>query len=170
MNCENCFIEHEGSYGSGRFCSSVCSRSFSTKAKREQINLKVKEKLSGRKLSEEHKINLRNGWKKSPIRNFNRIRAPISEICALNSNFHNLYIKKRLLDDGLKKNICEECGIKDYNNKPLTIQIHHMNGNRSDNRIENLQMLCPNCHSQTENYAGRNRSLRNFKDTLTELE
>ena len=35
--------------------------------------------------------------------------------------------------------------------------LHHVNGDGSDNRLENLQMLCPNCHSQTENFAGRKR-------------
>lgn len=55
MICENCGITHNGEYGSGRFCSSKCSRSFSTKNSRKTINEKVSKTLSGRKLTEEHK-------------------------------------------------------------------------------------------------------------------
>jgi hypothetical protein len=47
MNCENCNIKHTGEYGSGRFCSSKCSRGFSTKAKRKEINAKVSNALTG---------------------------------------------------------------------------------------------------------------------------
>jgi len=55
MNCENCDIEHNGSYGSGRFCTIKCARGFATKSKREEINKKVSSSLQGRKLSDEHK-------------------------------------------------------------------------------------------------------------------
>jgi 5-methylcytosine-specific restriction endonuclease McrA len=66
-------------------------------------------------------------------------------------------LKKRLLADGLRRNACERCGISRWRDKPLSIALHHANGNGKDNRLENLQLLCPNCHSQTENYGGRNR-------------
>jgi len=52
--------------------------------------------------------------------------------------------------------ICNECGIKDvWNNKKLSLQLDHINGDSNDNRLENLRFLCPNCHSQTENFAGK---------------
>lgn len=57
--CENCNTEIDGSFGSGRFCSTKCARSFSTKGKRKEINKKVKQKLTGRKLTEEHKSKLK---------------------------------------------------------------------------------------------------------------
>ena len=65
-------------------------------------------------------------------------------------------VKRRLLQAGILKNVCEECGLAEWRGKPLAIQIHHRNGNRDDHRVENLRMLCPNCHSQTETFAGRN--------------
>lgn len=48
MKCESCNVEHNGKYGSGRFCSSKCARGFSTKNKRKEINKKVSEKMRGR--------------------------------------------------------------------------------------------------------------------------
>jgi HNH endonuclease len=63
----------------------------------------------------------------------------------------------QLLAEGLKENRCERCGLSEWRGKPLAVALHHANGNGMDNRIENLVMLCPNCHSQTENFAGRGR-------------
>jgi hypothetical protein len=65
-------------------------------------------------------------------------------------------IKRRLLKAGILKNACDECGLSDWRGRPLSIQIDHRNGISDDYRLENLRMLCPNCHSQTENFAGRN--------------
>ena len=52
---------------------------------------------------------------------------------------------------------CENCGLSEWQNKPIPLEIHHLNGNNTDNRLENLQLLCPNCHAQTEFYRGRAR-------------
>jgi 5-methylcytosine-specific restriction endonuclease McrA len=64
--------------------------------------------------------------------------------------------KAKLLREGHLANRCLECGISQWRGKPLGIQIDHINGINSDWRIENLRMLCPNCHSQTDTFAGRN--------------
>ena len=66
-------------------------------------------------------------------------------------------IKRRLLDAGILKNVCDECGISEWRGKRLSIQIDHVNGVKDDHRIENLRMLCPNCHSQTDTFAAKNR-------------
>ena len=63
-------------------------------------------------------------------------------------------LKLKLLKEGIKENKCEICGITEWNGKPLVMQLHHIDGNNSNNSLDNLQMLCPNCHSQTENYCG----------------
>ncbi|WP_442911560.1 HNH endonuclease [Lachnospira sp.] len=55
------------------------------------------------------------------------------------------------------------CGISEWLGNPITIQLHHINGDREDNRLENLIMLCPNCHSQTHNFCKR-KSLINKKE------
>jgi hypothetical protein len=56
---------------------------------------------------------------------------------------------------GLKEERCERCGIAEWRGRPLAVALHHINGDRLDNRVENLEFLCPNCHSQTDNFAGR---------------
>lgn len=67
---------------------------------------------------------------------------------------HKLKIK--LIEDGVREHKCEECKRKTWNGKKISLELHHIDGNRFNNRIENLKILCPNCHSQTPNYSGRN--------------
>lgn len=62
-------------------------------------------------------------------------------------------LRKRLVKSGLKKNECELCHIF---GEDIPLELHHINGNHYDNRLENLQILCPNCHSKTPNYRNRN--------------
>ncbi len=69
-------------------------------------------------------------------------------------------IKRRLLDAGILKNTCDECRISEWRGRPLSVQIDHVNGNGNDHRFENLRMLCPNCHSQTATFGGRNSRKR----------
>ena len=65
-------------------------------------------------------------------------------------------VRERLFSLGIKQYKCECCGLTEWRGKPIQIQVHHINGNRNDNRLENLQVLCPNCHAQTENYQAKN--------------
>jgi hypothetical protein len=69
-------------------------------------------------------------------------------------------VKRHLLEAGILENRCSWCGIDEWRGQPISIQIDHINGVRNDNRIENLRMLCPNCHSQTETFAARNLKKR----------
>lgn len=69
-------------------------------------------------------------------------------------------LKHRLIKAGLKQNKCDICGITDWLGKPLSVELNHINGDRNDHRLVNLQMLCPNCHSQTSTYRSKNRAPR----------
>jgi len=69
-------------------------------------------------------------------------------------------LKRRLISAGLKDNRCEGCGLTEWRDRPLSLALHHINGDGRDNRLENLRLLCPNCHSQTDNFAGRGAALR----------
>ncbi|MFF0814509.1 HNH endonuclease [Rhodococcus sp. NPDC003318] len=66
-------------------------------------------------------------------------------------------LRRALLEAGMP-HVCALCGIPPFwNGAPLTLHVDHINGNYLDSRIENLRSLCPNCHSQTASWAGRNR-------------
>jgi hypothetical protein len=66
-------------------------------------------------------------------------------------------MRKRILRENLIENKCRECGISEWKGKKLSLHLDHINGDRWDHRIENLRFLCPNCHSLTETYTGKNK-------------
>lgn len=68
-------------------------------------------------------------------------------------------LKRRLVKFGLLKNLCYECGISEWRGRQITLQLDHINGDPSDNRLENLRILCPNCHSQTETWGMKKRQM-----------
>jgi hypothetical protein len=81
---------------------------------------------------------------------------PIETLLVVGRRTNRSHLKMRLLKAGLKENRCEQCEITEWRGEPLNMALHHINGDGVDNRLENLEFLCPNCHSQTENYGGRN--------------
>ena len=73
-------------------------------------------------------------------------------------------LKKRLLAEGVKEYRCEKCKRTEWEGKPIPLELHHINGDNTDNRIENLQILCPNCHTFTDNYGGKNQKINKIKE------
>lgn len=67
-------------------------------------------------------------------------------------------LKQKLLKEKLIENKCAICGLTEWLEKPITLQLHHIDGNSNNNNISNLQLLCPNCHSQTDNFCGKANS------------
>jgi 5-methylcytosine-specific restriction endonuclease McrA len=87
-------------------------------------------------------------------------KQPLEEILTENSLYNSFHsLKKRLIEENFKEYKCEICGISNWLEHSISLQLHHLNGNRTDNRLENLQFLCPNCHSQTDNYGGLNKKI-----------
>jgi hypothetical protein len=83
-------------------------------------------------------------------------KMPSERLFAAGVHRSRSYLKTRLLDEGLMEPHCATCGISAWRGEPLSLALHHINGDRLDNRVGNLELLCPNCHSQTANFAGRN--------------
>ena len=81
----------------------------------------------------------------------------IEEYLKEDSVVQSFKLKGRLIAEGLKEHKCECCGITEWNGKPAPIELDHINGNHHDNRLENLRILCPNCHAQTDTYRGKNK-------------
>lgn len=80
-------------------------------------------------------------------------KKPYLEILIRNSSYSNtVALKKRLIADGLLIQQCYECCLTEWRDKQITLHLDHINGDRQDNRFENLRLLCPNCHSQTPTY------------------
>ena len=69
-------------------------------------------------------------------------------------------LKKRLYRESLLEARCARCRLTEWNGEPLSLHLDHINGDSRDNRLENLRVLCPNCHSQTPTYCGRNKKRR----------
>jgi hypothetical protein len=96
-------------------------------------------------------------WGKAVRRGDLTPRSNIKTITEVLTSRSSRWLKKaKLLREGYLTNCCSECGISEWCGKPLVIQIDHLNGVKDDWRIENLRMLCPNCHSQTDTFGGRN--------------
>lgn len=95
----------------------------------------------------------------SGIRYRSKKPRPIEELLVAHSNIQSFKLKKRLFLVGLKDNKCEECGwAKMTDDGRIPLELDHVNGNKYDNRIENLRVLCPNCHSLKPTHRGKNKA------------
>ena len=92
--------------------------------------------------------------------------APINTYLVSGRRTSRSHLKQRLLSAGLKENRCESCGLSEWRGEPLSMALHHVNGDGLDNRLENLELLCPNCHAQTPNFSGRGMRLRRLNAAL----
>jgi hypothetical protein len=96
-------------------------------------------------------------WTKAVRRGELQARARALPIPVLLANTKSrAAVRRRLLSEGWLQNECSICGLREWLGQPIAMHIDHINGVRDDHRFENLRMLCPNCHSQTPTYGGRN--------------
>jgi 5-methylcytosine-specific restriction endonuclease McrA len=95
----------------------------------------------------------------------------LEEIFIENSKADRNVVKRAIIKYELMEYECSDCGNCGFwNNKPLSLQLEHKNGDSADNRIKNLEYLCPNCHSQTPTYGSKNRHNRVFEQRIKDLE
>jgi hypothetical protein len=79
-------------------------------------------------------------------------------LCGKHPHYQRRGLKRRLFKEGIKENRCEMCGIVEWRGVKISLELDHINGNTYDHCLENLRILCPNCHATTSNYRGKNKA------------
>ena len=103
------------------------------------------------------------GWNKE-LKFKPKIAKKLEDIMTKDSNYQSYKLLHRLISEGVKEWKCECCGLTEWNGQPIPLELHHIDGDRSNNTKENLQILCANCHSQTENFRGKKNRINNDKN------
>lgn len=78
-------------------------------------------------------------------------------------------LKQRLINEGIKEHKCENCNLDMWLGKKIPLELHHIDGNHFNNQLDNIQILCPNCHADTPNYRGNNRSDKTTPKIMREM-
>lgn len=125
----------------------------------------VHKRIRRQKLDASHFLG--RGWNAGGV---SANRKPVEEFLHENCfSITSARLKQKLYDAGLKSKVCEECGITEWNGKPAPLQLDHENGDSSDNRLDNLRILCANCHALTPTHSGKNRGAGRGTRTPTSL-
>lgn len=123
----------------------------------------VKNKIAKLNLDTSHFTG--KAWNRGKRYHLVKSAIPLKEILIENSIYQSYRLAQRLEREGVKLHICECCNRTEWMGQPIKLELHHINGNHNDNRLENLQFLCPNCHSFTDNYRGKNQGRSAQKET-----
>jgi hypothetical protein len=161
-SCENCTTLHDGTYGSGRFCSIGCARGFATKASRLKINQEVSAKLKGKPVRNRspHSKEVKEKIRRSINRGFQiKFQKWIDDW--LSGKIHPTRANYRVVHKALailRGDKCEQCGWKEVHPKTglIPVQLHHIDGDGDNNSPDNVKLLCPSCHSLTLNFMALN--------------
>lgn len=78
------------------------------------------------------------------------------EYLATSKDIQSNKVRIKLLEEGYKQHKCECCGLESWLNKPIPLELHHKDGNPHNNTLKNYELLCPNCHTFTDSYRGKN--------------
>jgi hypothetical protein len=86
-------------------------------------------------------------------------RRPLEEILVRGRLENTWRLKNRLISEGLKAERCEACGRNRWMRQTIPLEIHHRDGDRTNNLLHNIELLCPNCHALTDNYRGKKKKV-----------
>ncbi len=86
-------------------------------------------------------------------------KIPIGEIIYENKHpyHHTGAVKRKILNENIKPHQCEKCNLTEWNGVKIPLELNHIDGDRHNHHISNLELLCPNCHAQTDTYRGKNK-------------
>lgn len=150
--CKKCNSVHDGTYGSGIYCSRKCanSRTWSDEQKKQRSDI-------SKRLHEEGLYSNVN-WKlinseperlaKQKVKRDERFQENLQ-----NGKLHNTTLKRYLLTQDAK---CQLCGLTEWQGRSINFEMDHIDGNNKNNMLTNVRLLCPNCHSQTDTWRYRN--------------
>jgi hypothetical protein len=160
-NCKKCGNSFETQKGLLNYCSIECRNS------RTWTEEDKKKKSESAKNSEKLKASIENTKKWFDYKNHGKKIQETWNKKLLNEDFDKLSflrLRKRII---LEQNgCCNHCGIKEWNNKPITLELEHIDGNNQNNDRNNLECICPNCHSQTNTWRGKNK--RNQRNKISD--
>lgn len=157
-NCPKCSAEFDsrGKWGEKRFCSPRCanSRTFSEESKRRKsIALKGKRRPFNITRTDKWKASL----KEARLQKY--LNTPFDELGMENR-------RRRVLEE--QKFCCAKCGISEWQGVKITLELEHKDGINTNNRRDNLEGLCPNCHSITDTWRGRNKPKKNGVNVVSD--
>lgn len=177
MRCENCKKYNDVSYGSGRFCSEKCARSFSTKIKRDEINRKVSLSLGG--TGEYRTFKCGYCEKKVKVTRSNRNNSKFcSHECSVKYRWRvyclevikkgNFQVLGAKAENSVRKKAkrfiieqnghkCQLCGTETWQDKPVPLVLDHVDGNSDNNKITNCRVICRNCDGLLPTFAAKNK-------------
>lgn len=113
--------------------------------------------------TEQLDINRHNLFSEMGKKTNSKMRIDLKDVFDGKVKYQSSYnLLQRLFNEGYKERKCENCGITEWLGKPIAFHLHHEDGNHNNNALSNLKVLCPNCHSQTDNFAGKSRKA--YKD------
>ena len=95
---------------------------------------------------------------------------PLSEILVKDYEYNSNKLRKRLIIEGLKNHRCECCGLSEWLEEPIPLELDHIDGDHYNNILENLKILCPNCHAKTPTYRGKNKKNKNSQTIKNKIQ
>ena len=143
--CERCGKAVFEKFGSGRFCSAKCSHS---RAQTQETRDKISASNKGQPATDG---SFKVGHKGVGDRNLAAQKAAVTRKANRDArSYDELSTKEQVLYS--QSNRCNCCGIREWQGKPIVLELHHRDGNHYNNARDNLEYLCPNCHSQTDTW------------------